>query len=640
MVPPVKLPALILAMATAAVAATDGPAETALRFLEKVRAGTVDLRPGHDTALAGQTGERKREEIRMRLDRLADDLGDGPLELGPVREQDGFAAVLVRRVGGFDPARLRVFPVALLQRGGAWLAAPVPASFENTGLGYAGDLRGKLTALEHWMQREQVEDLAKLRDQSGVRLRESIRKALPPEQVAGMSPMEVVDRFLEACRRRDVPAALGLLGGLAGEPPDDWDSLVRAVDAAAASEARVVRPWRLLLAGDVLRFVVNDEPGGPDGGTIAIACIDPQPGEGRRQRIERIPLELSRHDDMWRITLPAAFHRIMTPYEESHDEFPAEGASASLAAGLARHRSNDAGTADLREAAAAVLAALRAPDPSAILHWIDAGGSHQETVDGLLHAMDLWWALNDPAVPRLALPLDVHEHDGMAAASFQFLALRSTERFDLRCLHFRKTDGVWRWTTPAATRSHTAAWAAEQQKVRGRTWTQTLLDGCQRIEALAAPAPGEEACRSLAGEWLAALGRGDLREVMARSARLATPASDGWVVRNLGYEFASARKVTAATALTAVHAGTQVSVVGIRSTADGGEIVRHYPVVTTAAGPRVLAEIELAASGARRSRAFLNKSALERLAAFHPGAAQELGDWLARQEAGAAADGE
>lgn len=629
-----KLPALILAMATAAVAATDGPGETALRFLEKVRAGTVDLRPDRDTALAGQTGERKREEIRMRLDRLADDLGDGRLELGPVREQDGFAAVLVRRVGGFDPARLQVFPVALLQRGGAWRAAPVPASFENTGLGYAGDLRGKLASLENWMLREQVEDLAKLREQSGARLRESIRRALPPEQVAGMSPVQVADRFLEACRRRDVPAALGLLGGLAGDPPDDWDRLVRAVDAAATSGTKVARPWRLLLAGEVLRFVVEEDDGNePDDSTIAIACIDPQPGEGRRQRMEQIPLMLTRHDGIWRITLPDAFHRMVTPYEESHDEFPAARASASLAAGLARHRSTEAGTGDLRGAAAAVLAALRAPDPSAILRWIDAGASHQETVDALLHAMDLWWALNDPAVPRLALPLDVHEHEGMAAVSFQLLALRSTERLDLRCLHFRKADDVWRWTTPAATRDHTAEWAAEQQKVWGPTWTKVVLDGCQRVEALAAPAPGEEACRSLAGEWLAALGRGELKEVMVRSARLATPASDSWVIRNLGYEFASARKVAAATAVNAVHAGTQVSVIGIRSTAEGGELVRHYPVIATADGPRVLAEIELAASGARRSRAFLNKSALERLAAFHPGAAQELGDWLARQEA-------
>lgn len=627
-------------MATVAVAATGGPGETALQFLEKVRAGTVNLMPGGDTALAGQTAERKREEIRRRLDRLADDLGDGRLELGPVREQDGFAAVLVRRVGGFDPARLQVFPLALLQRGGAWRVAPVPASFENTGLGYAGDLRGKLTALENWMLSEQVEDLAKLRDQSGARMRESIRKALPPEQVAGLSPAQVADRFLEACRRREVPVLLGLLGGLAGEPPDDWDHLVRAVDTAVASESKVARPWRLLLAGDVLRFAVEDDRSGSAGTAIAIACVDPQPGEGRRQRIEQVPLEFTRHDGIWRITLPGSFHRMVTPYEESQEEFPAADASAPLAASLARHRSADPGVGDLRAAAAAVLAALRAPDPAAILPWIDPGSTRQEGVEALLHAMDLWWALNDPAVPRLALPLDVHEQDGVAAASFQFLALRSTERLDLRCLHFRKTDGVWRWTTPAVTREHTAGWMAEQQKAWATNWTRPVLDGCLRIEALSAPAPGEEACRQLAGEWLAALGRGDLKGAMARSTRLATPASDNWVIRNLGYELASARKAAAATAVHAIHAGTQVSIVGIRSTEDGGEVVRHYPVVATADGPRVLAEIELAASGARRSRAFLNKSALERLAAFHPGAAEELTDWLARQEAGAAADGE
>ena len=109
---------------------------------------------------------QRANEIARRLDRMARDLGSDPLEVSAVKLDENFAAVLVRKIGGLDPSRLQVFPVALVKRGAEWSAAPLPASFENVGAGYATALRNRLQLLENWMLREQVVDLEKLREQS------------------------------------------------------------------------------------------------------------------------------------------------------------------------------------------------------------------------------------------------------------------------------------------------------------------------------------------------------------------------------------------------------------------------------------------------------------------------------------------
>jgi hypothetical protein len=177
---------LWLALAACGLAAAD-PGETAVDFLEKVRAGAVNLEPGGDTALSAQTSASKRREIARRLDRMARDLGSDPLEAGAVRIDGELAAVLVRKTGSFDPGRMRVFPVALVRRGDAWAAAPVPASFENTGFGYGTTLRQRCATLQNWMLREQVFDLATLRDQSVEKMRRNIEASSGLRKPASVS---------------------------------------------------------------------------------------------------------------------------------------------------------------------------------------------------------------------------------------------------------------------------------------------------------------------------------------------------------------------------------------------------------------------------------------------------------------------
>ncbi|MCX6867465.1 MAG: hypothetical protein NTV46_14845 [Verrucomicrobia bacterium] len=176
-----------IVMVVASFAGHGEPGAAAVRFLEKVRAKTLDLEPGGDTALAPQTSAQKRREIARRLERVGRDLGRDPLEVGAVNLDDDLAAVLVRKTGGFDSSQWQVVPVALVRRGEEWLAAPVPASFENSGTGYSAIVRKRLATLEDWMLREQVLDLEKLREQSAERMRRKIAESLPLATLRGFT---------------------------------------------------------------------------------------------------------------------------------------------------------------------------------------------------------------------------------------------------------------------------------------------------------------------------------------------------------------------------------------------------------------------------------------------------------------------
>jgi len=229
----VKFLSVLLAVAMTAHAAPSDPGKVAIDFLEKVRQRKLDLEPGGDTALSAQTADEKKRQIARRLDRMASDLGSDPLEIGEVKLDENFAAVLIRKVGGFDPSRLQIFPVALVKRGAEWTAAPVPASFENAGAGYAIALRKRLESLENWMLREQVVDLEKLREQSAGRMRRKIEMNLPAKDLRSFNSKDVGERFLTACERKDQSTVLGLLGGLAAKLPDDWAARLNAAVAAA-----------------------------------------------------------------------------------------------------------------------------------------------------------------------------------------------------------------------------------------------------------------------------------------------------------------------------------------------------------------------------------------------------------------------
>ncbi len=620
-----KFISVLLAISLTAHAAPSDPGKVAIDFLEKVRLRKLDLEPGGDTALSAQTADEKKLQIARRLERMARDLGSDPLEVGEVRLDENFAAVLVRKIGGFDPGRLQVFPVALVKRGAEWMVAPVPASFENAGTGYAIELRKRLELLENWMLREQIVDLEKLRDDAAANMRRKIEAHLSIKELRSFSPEQATTRFLSACEQRDLPSLLGLLGGLAAKLPDDWAARLKAADHAI-STASAVRPWRLLTAPEVIRVLVHDEITN-DNHVVTIDCLDPARNGSSPPRIEFVQFELVKGpDDLWLINPPQSF------LEESEDpaEEPDEDADADLLDAFPKkwselHPPASFPTAELiYQALIHTLQNGNLPD---ILKLAKLEKNSQAARKSCVQAAQTWWAIHDPSVVRQAMPLAFKADETSAAALFQFFSARDPDQLDAKVMYFEHSPSGWLWTpAPARGISETfQAWIDAETLHGAEQWQQSLLKNCIQLDKLDnMEAPAEEDARKCVEAWLDAIRRGDLLSALSRTARLGDAQSGSIVLQNIGYEINSSRRSNLPSTITTIYQGKIWSAVGAETDSEGKSNYPLYPLIQTPGGARILIEIDLFASG-NRGRDFLNRTALDRLRnSSSPAVADEL----------------
>lgn len=592
--------------------AASDPGSVAVDFLEKVRIGKLDLKPGGDTAISPQTADAKKQEIAKRLERMARDLGTDPLEIGAVRTDENFAAVLIRKIGGFDPNRLQVFPVALVKRGESWSVAPVPASFENAGTGYAISLRKRLEILENWMLREQVIDLEKLREQAAARMRKKIEASLPAAELQKLTAEQAAQRFLTACEAKDLPAVLGLLGGLATKLPDDWATRLKSADQAFSS-TRPTFGWRLMTAPEVTRVIVNHEAES-DQGLCSIACLDPaSDSKFPLPRIKLIHLSLSRNDEgFWRIDPSEAFFNDEEVAQDSEDsDLDSDLIDSFSIKWLDAHPTTPAPTA--RAAHDGIIAALRSSSLTPTLQLASFGADPAAARKTCALAAQLWWSLRNPVVAHHLLPLAFQEKDDTAAALFQIFTASEPDRFTPKWLYYEKSESGWLWTPDPskATRENFSVFAESELKRGSTDWQALLLAESYQLKDLSAfPSPGTEEVSRIIKSWNLATYSSHLDQALALTAYLSDPKGGAAVLRNMGHEVVAARRNKATSTISGIYQGKIISAVGMKIDQAGKTIYPFYPVIQTPQGPRILVEIDLFAS---RGREFLNNMAFERL---------------------------
>lgn len=615
-----------MALLVSALAGSGDPGKTAVDFLEKVRAKTVHLEPGGDTALSPQTSGQKRREIARRLDRMARDLGREPLEVGAVKVDDDLGAVLVRKAGGLDPSRLQVFAVALVKRGAEWWVAPVPASFENAGVGYAAIQRKRLASLEDWMLREQAMDLENLRDQTGLRMRREIAASLPLATLRNFNSMEVAERFLKACERRNLPEMLGLLGGLASHLPNDWAMRLKAAQCAVEGASQK-RPWRLLFSGEVLRAWVHHEEDG-DKAMVSLACLDPAGGPmpGSLPQVELVHLELSKsRDGLWRIDLPPRFLQgDESVGDDAQEELDVDLLDAFPAQLALRTGSTPQPTA--AKAGRVLMETLQSGSPLALMRLIRLDGDAKAARSACVRAVQIWWSMRDSSKVCIGVPLAAREDGSNAVAMFQLFSAGQPDRMNPGIFYFWKSSDVWWWSPvpDAEPEKGFREWTdLEGERWKGK-WEDVLLAESPKLEKLAGlGAPSEEEARQLIQSWFQVIQAGDVVGAIRLTARLNSVNSQTMLLRNLGYEMMGARRNSEAMAIRGIHRGELWTAVGAQANPDNKATFPLYPVIRTPSGPRILLEIDLFAS-AHRSRDFLNQSALNHLRVVDPPAADEL----------------
>jgi hypothetical protein len=626
----VKVVFIFLALSLGAQALPGDPGSAALDFLEKVRQRKVDLEPGGDTALFQGTAEEKRREISRRLDRMARDLGSDSLELGAVRQDADYAAVLVRKTGGFDPSRLQIFPVALVKRGAEWLAAPVPASFENAGAGHGMDLRKRVEALETWMLKEQVVDLEKLRALSAEKMRQRIETKLTAAELKKMNVRGVGEKFLSACGNKDVATVLGLLGGLAAEQPEDWAARVKAADEALKGEADAGSPWHLFTAPGVARVAVRIEEGAGNG-LVTIASLDPaaKREQSTAPRIVVTDLNLTKtREGLWQVNLPTEF---LYPSDE-----PAEDAEPEVADRFSeKWRENHPSVSQPTAAAAheALAKTLAGDNLGTLLDGIITAKDATQGRANSLRAAQIWWKVHGPAMANQPMSLDLTADETTAVGFFQNFSVRDADRWDPLVVYYEKTEAGWWWTPypKVETLEKHKEWVDAATRRLPEEWQQTVFSKIPLLPEIGTQSPvTKEEAEKFMQAWFDTLQRADMTAAQGFIAKLGGAKSGETALKNLRYEISNARKGSAKPAIVGIYEGRTWTAVGVRSEQSGKPNYPLYPLVKTPQGVRILIETDLFASTKRR-RDFLNEAALEGVAkSSTPAAADELRELLSK----------
>jgi hypothetical protein len=613
-------------------AATDAPEKEALRFVEKLRDKKLDLEPGHDTALSPATGNDKRKLIEERINHIRSEMSQGELEIGPGTVDGDMAAVLVRQMTGFDPSRLRVIAIGLVLKGDRWLAAPVPGSFENTGLGYDVTIRKRLTTLESWMMREQLIDLTHLREKSAERLHTAISQKIKPEELRDSSPELLTKRLLTACEKHDQASVLGLIGGLQAELPKDWEARVSAVDAGFLSTSGP-SPWKLLATPSVIRTIAKLPPQGDDhAANLDLACLDSPIATGATAApsIQIFGLKFSRSEEgLWRIDLPEIFYAISAHEQDQKKEVIVDDTVLNSLPEAWR-RDHPASHLDrAKSALEALVNGLHAESPAEMIQMLSLDGDPATARRGLTRLATAWQD-HHRADPGTLLLLGFHEVGDSAVAAFQFFSSREPDRTDLRKFFFSRTDGAWfltsglRPTEPAGDDLRAVqAWVDAQAPEWSKNWETLALSTSPELTAVpTGEAPTEAQARATFESWSTAILKGDVQAAITFTTHLSTERSPARLMQNLGHELISARRCGQHASVLGILRKGSWAAVSCRIGEAGEATTTYplYPLVQTPAGPRVLGEIDLFANGGR-TRDFLNDSTWSRLQAANDGEA-------------------
>lgn len=592
-----------LAAAAPAAGAGGEPSEVAVSYLIDVARDRVSLEPGGGTAII-DSSKRKLAEIRKQLAKLEDQLAEGDLEALDARVLDDAAGVIVARHVAFDLSRISVHPVALLKRDGKWLPAPVPGSFENTGITYLPAIAAQARTLEKWMAEQRENRVSDLRARLREKLRRGMAAELTREQLAAMTAEELVLTFIRARQAGNLHLALACLGGLEDPLPPDWDRTLHRTTHGFHRPAGSSPRWSELSARGRVRCAVAIDPGDPLT-IVSIGSINPA---------ERSPEVRIRHytvlegsDGTKRLRFPPWLASVERDPEEA-DPIDAPLARAFASRLLDAHPPQ--APDDPHEAARRFATRLAGDDFTAVLPHLARGGE-DEARRLLDEACDLWKSARNPQrIPPLLLGLEAGD-----AAAVAFLAPLNPsnariKRHRLRLVRLEPREGGWLVTGRVPATGPTGLDGDLDRRVtdarlRGEAeWLHQL--GLAGVPDRPLGRPAGDELEALARDWVAALGQRDLARMLAC---VAGDAGDGGLMKSLGNELASGRTP----ALVAVkREGNWAAIVVRFEAADEEPLELLYPVLATAAGPRILVAETLFPPDSR-TREFLNRGSWKRL---------------------------
>ncbi len=642
-------PAVLTLAWTVTASAADGPGDAALSFLRGLKDGNAIFSVS-DTAVSPDVPEEERADIAEKLNKLGRHIRPEDLRVIEEKEDGDLAAVLVSQVTNYDSSSVQIHAVGLVKSAGKWRPAPLPSSFNSTGLSFRPGFLARAKQLEDWMLRARGEQLVRLKDNIFSMLSEEMRKVKSPDDLHKSTPEKLAADFLAALTARNLPAALAIAGGLEDPRPADWDETFQAVSRTLRTREIRHEKWRLLAAPEALRAIVQVEAEG-DERLVSVVALDPAGDFSARPRPKLVDLPFLRSKSgQWRVRLPQELlapvtHKASPGQEEEDEDFDAD--LVALYPGKLAALYPPVREASARAAAEAILAALRADSLDALCPRLDLTGQAEVSLDALARAARLWQRFHqtdDSASPVL---LDLHEAGEEAVALVQLVSGKVPENARIETLFLRRGEGGWR-ANPGFSGSAALAqvkdgaalgqWIADATKALHNDWSAGML---QRIGGIAADsAPSEDDARRTVEEWRKAIASGDVAAMLARSACFDDEAGKSKLLRNTGYELLSRQPGE----ILGVYRAGRWAAVSVRvpptASDDSADAYAMHVVAATPAGPRVLAELDFF-DPLTRSREFLNRRLWDRVAARLPdGARGELESIYEKHRTLSAADRE
>lgn len=644
-------PAVLTLAWTVTASAADGPGDAALSFLRGLKDGKAVASVG-DSAVSPDVPEEERADIAARLDKLGRHIRPEDLRVIEEKEDGDLAAVLVSQITNYDSSSVQVHAVGLVKSAGKWRPAPLPSSFDSTGLSFQPGFLARAKQLEAWMLRTRGEQLVRLKDNIFSMLSEEMRKVKNPAELHESTPEELAVDFLAALESRNLPAALALAGGLEDPRPADWDETFQAISRTLRNREIRHAPWRLLAAPEALRAVVNADTEGDDR-LVSVVSLDPAGNFLARPRPKLVHLPFLRSQSgLWRVRLPQELLAPVTQKaspddeeEEEDEEFDAELLEKFPEKLRELHPPVREATA--RAAADAVLAALRANSLTALCPRLDLSGASEVSLDALGRTARLWQRFHQPDDFASPVLLDLHESGDDAVALVQLVSAKAPENAQIETIFLRRDQGGWRanpgFSGPSALSqikdtTDLGPWLAEAAKARNNDWSAGLL---QRIGGIAADsAPAEDDARRTVEVWRKAVASGDVSGMLAQSACFDDAQGKDRLLRNTGFELLARQPGE----ILGVHRAGRWAAVSVRiPTAAGDDSADAYAlhvVAATPAGPRVIAELDFF-DPLTRQREFLNRQLWTRIAGRLPdGARAELESIYEKHRTLSAADRE
>jgi hypothetical protein len=624
-----KSPAVLaLLLLTGGIApAAQSPSEAAMTWLREVAAGTAEEKPGEHSALSPEATEQDVEDIRSRLGELRKSLRPSDLRVVADKQDGDLAAVVVSQVTDFDATTVQIHAVGLVKSADQWLPAPLPSSFNGTGLSFRPGFLQRARDLENWMLLARTEQLVRLKNDAFALLNEEMRKFKTPAELHEATPEKLAGDFIAAVQARDLPAALSLLGGLEDPRPADWDDIYKVTSRILKKKELTHPRWRLLGAPEAVRAIVAAESG-IDEPLVTIVALDPAANFRLTPRPRAVDLPFIRSKaGTWRIRLT---HDLMAPEtrraspgleaeDEQIDEAFLEKFPLELAESLGTVREKTA-----REAAEQLLAALRAPSLAPLCARMDLNTTPATALNAMSAAARLWQRVHLPFAESVPVLLEVHETGDDAWALVQMFSGRDSGTPLIESLFFKRTAGGW-LANPGFSGASALPYTSDEAMVsklleptlaaRDAEWWGGMLN---RVGGIAADsAPPEDDARRVVEESRKAVADGDVRRFFSLAACLDDERGPRDMLKACSNDFTGREGGE----ILVTHRSGRWAAASLRvPSREGDDSVDSYPlvlVIATPAGPRVLPELDLYDPPTRR-REILNRAVMDRVATRLP----------------------